>query len=124
MPRLPSTAGGGQACRISVTDAGKGDTVIRVNHLYQTTPYRSSHPVYVREGEQTSDAIDQVPEPLRRRILSVRGFEDDAMITDAGLAERPQLERIIGQFFGNERTRYLHLHFAKSACYAARVDRK
>lgn len=120
-----SVAAGGYPCRISLTDAEKGDTVILVNYLHQPahSPYRSSYAIYVREGEQTYDAIDQVPEQLRRRILSVRGFDDDGMITDAGLAEGPQLEHIIGQFFDNERTRYLHLHFAKPGCYAARVDR-
>jgi len=118
-------APGRYPCRISLTDAEPGDTLILVNHLHQPadSPYRSRHAIYVREGETTYDAIDAVPDQLRRRTLSVRGFDDAGMITDADLVEGTQLEGLIDRFLGNARTRYLHVHFAKPGCYAARVDR-
>jgi hypothetical protein len=118
-------APGRYPCRISLTDAEPGDTLILVNHLHQPadSPYRSRHAIYVREGETTYDAVDAVPDQLRRRTLSVRGFDDAGMITDADLVEGTQLEGLIDRFLGNARTRYLHVHFAKPGCYAARVDR-
>lgn len=118
-------ATGGTPCRISLTDAEPGDPVILVNYLHQpaNTPYRSRHAIYVREGETTHDAIDDVPDQLRRRTLSVRGFDDAGMITQADLVEGVQLEGLIERFLGDARTRYLHVHFAKPGCYAARVDR-
>jgi hypothetical protein len=118
-------AKGRYPCRISLTDAEPGDALILVNYLHQpaNSPYRSRHAIYVREGETTYDAIDAVPEQLRRRTLSVRGFDDAGMITEADLVEGTQLEDLIERFFGNERTRYLHVHFAKPGCYAARVER-
>jgi hypothetical protein len=118
-------AAGRYPCRISLTDAEPGDTLILVNYLHQpaNSPYRSCHAIYVREGETTYDAIDEVPAQLRRRTLSVRGFDDAGMITEADLVEGPQLESLIERLFGNQRARYLHVHFAKPGCYAARVDR-
>jgi len=118
-------AAGRYPCRISLTDAEPGDTLILVNHLHQpaNSPYRSRHAIYVREGETTYDAIDAVPDQLRRRSLSVRGFDDAGMITDADLVEGTLLEGLVERFLGNSRTSYLHVHFAKPGCYAARVDR-
>ncbi len=118
-------AAGRYPCRVSLTDAEPGDTLILVNHLHQpaNTPYRSRHAIYVREGETRYDAIDEVPGQLRRRTLSVRGFDDAGMITDADLVEGTELEGLIERLLGDARTRYLHVHFAKPGCYAARVDR-
>lgn len=118
-------AAGRYPCRISLTDAEPGDTLILVNYLHQpaNTPYRSRHAIYVREGETRYEAFDQVPEQLRRRTLSVRGFDDAGMITEADLVEGTELEQLIERFFGNPRTRYLHVHFAKPGCYAALVER-
>jgi hypothetical protein len=115
----------GCPCRVSLTDAAAGETVILVNHLHQAadSPYRSRHAIYVREGEQRFDAIDEVPAQLRRRVLSVRGFDDAGMMTAADLVDGAQLEGMIEAFFADPRTRYLHLHFAKPGCYAACVER-
>lgn len=118
-------AAGRYPCRVSLTDAEPGDSLILVNYLHQpaNSPYRSRHAIYVREGETRYDAIDAVPEQLRRRTLSVRGFDDDGMITEADLVEGSQLETLVEHFFGNARTRYLQVHFAKPGCYAARIKR-
>jgi Protein of unknown function (DUF1203) len=115
----------GYPCRISLTDAARGDDVLLVNYEHQAadSPYRSRHAIYVRENEQAYDAIDQVPEQLRRRVLSVRGFDADGMMTEADLVDGPELETLIERFFTHAQTQYLHLHFAKPGCYAARVER-
>ncbi|MEP7044079.1 MAG: DUF1203 domain-containing protein [Dokdonella sp.] len=115
----------GYPCRISLTDAALGDEVLLVNYEHQPvdTPYRARHAIYVRRNEQTYDAIDEVPEQLRRRMLSLRGFDADGMMTEADLVDGPQLEAAIGRFFANALTQYLHVHFAKPGCYAARIER-
>ena len=61
-------------CRVSLTDAEPGAEVLLVNyeHLAVDNPYRSRYAIFVRDGEQTFDAVDQVPEQLRRRVLSLR----------------------------------------------------
>jgi hypothetical protein len=79
--------------------------------------------IYVREGEETFDAIDAVPDQLRRRTLAVRGFDDKAMMTGWELIEGIWLEEAIERQFAEPRTKYLHIHFAAPGCYAARVER-
>jgi hypothetical protein len=112
-------------CRVSLTDAAPGDEVVLVNYEHHPvdTPYRSSFAVYVREGEKTYDAVDQVPDQLRRRILAARGYDGDGMLVNADLVDGRELEGKIEQLFAEPRIAYLQLHFAKPGCYAARVER-
>lgn len=115
----------GYPCRVSLTDAAAGDEVILVNYEHQAadTPYRSRHAVYVRQGERRYDAVGEIPEQLRKRLLSVRAFDASGMMVDADVIEGRLLEEMIGRFFSNDAVAYLHLHFARPGCYAARVDR-
>jgi Protein of unknown function (DUF1203) len=123
--RRVSDAKPGYPCRISLTDAEPGQEVILTHFEHQpaNTPYRASHAIYVRKGEQTYDAVDQVPEQLRLRLLSVRAFDGKGMMVDADVTDGKELERVIERLLGNGRTDYLHVHYAKHGCYAARIDR-
>ena len=116
---------GGYPCRVSLTDATPGDEVILVNYEHHAadTPFRSRHAIYVRQGEQRYDAIAEVPVQLRKRLLSVRAFDAAGTMRDADVVEGPALEGVIDRFFGNGAVAYLHIHFARPGCYAARVDR-
>jgi len=118
-------ADGPHPCRISLTDAAPGDEVILVNYEHHAvaSPYRMRFAIYVRKGEKTFDAVDQVPHQLRGRTLAVRGFDDGGMMTGWELIEGIWLEDAIERQFANPRARYLHVHFAAPGCYAARVDR-
>ncbi len=115
----------GFPCRISLTDAAIGDEVLLINfeHLPEHSPYRASHAIYIRRDEARCEAIDSVPTMLRERLLSVRAFDTAAMMVSADVVAGTDLERVIDAMFADERTRYLHIHFAKPGCYAARVDR-
>jgi hypothetical protein len=112
-------------CRVSLTDAAPGDEVLLVNYEHHPvdTPYRSSFAVYVRAGEETYDAVDQVPDQLRRRMLAARGYDAEGMLVEADLVDGRALEGKIEQLFAEPRIAYLQLHFAKPGCYAARVER-
>jgi len=77
----------------------------------------------VRAGEQQYDAVDRVPPMLRSRLLSVRAFDADGMLVDADIADGADLEALIERQFAQPQTQYLHIHFARPGCYAARVDR-
>jgi hypothetical protein len=115
----------GYPCRISLTDAEPGQEVILVHFEHQTadTPFRASHALYVRRGEQRFDAVDLVPEQLRLRILSVRAFDTAGMMITADVVDGKELEPVIDRLFADPRAAYLHVHYAKQGCYAARVDR-
>jgi hypothetical protein len=118
-------ADGGYPCRVSLTDAAPGDEVILVNYEHQDadTPYRARHAIYVREGERRYDAVGAVPEQLKKRLLSVRAFDQAGMMVDADVTDGTALEPVIGRFFADQAVAYLHLHYARPGCYAARVDR-
>jgi len=115
----------GYPCRISLTDAEPGQTVILTHfeHHAVASPFRASHAIYVREGEQSFDAIDQVPEQLRLRLLSLRAFDAAGMLVAADVVDGLELEPLIERLFGDARAAYLHAHYARPGCYAARIDR-
>ena len=68
-------------------------------------------------------ALDEVPEQLRSRLLSVRAFDARDMMKGAEVAPGTALESVIDQLFSTPDVAYLHIHNAKPGCYAARVDR-
>jgi hypothetical protein len=123
--RQTADAAPGFPCRISLTDAPVGAEVILVNYEHQSadTPYRSRHAIYVREGEETYDAIDQVPEQLRIRTLSLRAFDDSGFIRAADLVAGTALEAALDQLLDDPAVAYVQAHFAKFGCYAARIER-
>jgi len=118
-------ADGPRPCRISLTDAKPGDELILVNYEHHAvaSPYRMRFAIYVRAGEETFDAVDAVPEQLRKRMLAVRAFDGKAMMTGWELIDGVKLEAAIERLLADPRAAYLHVHFAAPGCYAARVER-
>ena len=112
-------------CRVSLTDSKPGDELILVNYEHHAvaSPYGMRFAIYVRKGEETFDAIDAVPEQLRKRTLAVRSFDADAMMVERELVEGQNLEGAIERLFADPRAAYLHIHFAAPGCYAACVER-
>ena len=124
--RMTATKKPGFPCRVSLSDAGIGEEVILMHYEHQTvnSPFRASHAVYVRPGaEQSHLEADEVPEQLRTRILSLRGFDGVGMLIEADLADGLAIEPAIESVFKNPSVSYIHVHFAKPGCYAARIDR-
>ncbi|UZJ57769.1 DUF1203 domain-containing protein [Pseudomonas sp. KU26590] len=112
--------------RTEMKDAEVGQRVLLLNHVHQpaNTPYRASHAIFVREGAtQAYDAVDQIPQSMRIRLLSLRGFSDDGMMIDADVAQGTGLEPVIMQMFANPTVSYIHAHHAKQGCYSGRIDR-
>jgi Protein of unknown function (DUF1203) len=112
--------------RIEVRDADPGETVLLVNHTHQPAdnPYRASHAIFVREGAETPyEAVDEVPEAMRRRLLSLRAFDRDNLMIDADVVGGDEAQRLIGRLFEDPRVAYIHAHYAKRGCFAARIDR-
>ncbi len=116
----------GYPCRVSLGHARPGDRVLLVNYAHQpaASPYRSAHAIYVAEGSVSAVfAADEVPEPLRVRLLSVRAFDADHMMVDADVVEGMDAADIFIRFFENSQTDYLQVHYAKRGCFAANVLR-
>jgi hypothetical protein len=115
----------GYPCRVSLTDSQPGDELLLVNYEHNAvhSPYRMRFAIYVRKGEETYDAVDEVPQQLRLRTLAVRAFDRNGMMLGFLLSEGSELEAAIRRLFANPEAAYLHVHFAAPGCYAARVER-
>ena len=112
--------------RIALRDAAPGESVLLINFTHQPadTPYRATHAIFLREGEENAyDGIDTVPEALQARLISLRAFDTAHMLVDADVVEGRELDSLIARLFEDGRVAYLHAHHAKQGCYAARIDR-
>jgi hypothetical protein len=111
---------------VTLEDAEPGERVLLVHYVHQPadTPFRASHAVYVREGaSRTASFVDEIPASLRARQLSVRAFDATDMMVDADLTDGTNLKALVERLLASDATAYLHVHYAKRGCYAARVDR-
>jgi len=76
------TVDGKYPCRVSLTDSQPGEELLLINYEHHPveSPYRMRFAIFVREGDQTYDKVDEVPEQFRNRILAVRSFDAKAMM--------------------------------------------
>jgi hypothetical protein len=112
--------------RVEVRDLEPGETALLLNYTHQPadTPYRASHAIFVGEqARQQLDMIDALPEAILRRPISLRAFNAAGEMVDADLAEGDVLEPVILRFLDRADVDYLHAHYAKPGCYAARIER-
>lgn len=113
-------------CRVALRDAPVGARMLLLNFEHQpaNTPYRSRHAIFVEDGaEEVHPGVDEVPEVLARRTLSVRAFDEAGQMVDAllvnGREAGPAFERLLAL----PGSAYLHVHNAGRGCYAARIER-
>jgi Protein of unknown function (DUF1203) len=100
--------------------------LLLLNYLHQPadTPYRASHAIFVREWAETPyQALDETPEVLWIRPISLRAFDVSGDMIDADLTGGGDLKPAIERLFANPDAAYIHAHYAKRGCYAARIDR-
>jgi hypothetical protein len=112
--------------RIEMCDARIGQSVLLLNHVCQPaeTPYRASHAIFVREGAETTYVgLDEVPESMRSRVLSLRAYDAAGMMIDADIIDGSEVESLIGRLLENIEVAYIHAHNAKRGCYSGRIDR-
>jgi hypothetical protein len=124
--RIAVTGKPGFPCRVSLADAEIGETVILVHHEHQPadTPYHAGHAIFVREdAAQARPGLGEVPDVLRSRLISVRGFDTDHMMIAADVVAGEDLAQTIERVFEDSAVSYIHLHNAKPGCFAASVTR-
>jgi len=112
--------------RIELRDLEPGETALLLNYEHQPADnaYRASHAIFVREGaERSYDRVGEVPEVMRIRPISLRAFGADDCMVDADLVEGTDLAPLIQRFLARADIAYLHAHYAKRGCFAARIDR-
>jgi hypothetical protein len=123
--RVVADVAHGFPCRVSLDDAEPGETLVLVNYEHQPapTPFRASHAVFVRENAAPVATVDAMPPALRRRLLSLRAFDANDMMVAADIVEGTEAGTLIARMFADPGIAYLHAHYAKWGCYAARIDR-
>lgn len=112
--------------RIELRDADPGESVLLLNFKHQpaNTPYQASHAIYVREGADIAyDRINEIPEVLCARLISLRAFDGEHMMIDADVVDGRELNEVIGRFLADPNVSYLQAHYAKRGCYAAQIER-
>jgi hypothetical protein len=112
--------------RVEVRDLEPGETALLLNYEHQPadTPYRSQHAIFVGEQScQPLDLVDDLPEAILTRPISLRAFDAAGEMVDADLAAGSALRPIIARFFDRPDVAYLHAHYARRGCYAATIVR-
>lgn len=112
--------------RIELRDLEPGESALLLNYCHQPadTPYRASHAIFVREGAETAyEAIGEIPEVMRIRPLSLRGFDSAGRMLDADLVDGTAAPGLIERLFADPAVAYIQAHYARRGCYAARIDR-
>ena len=90
--------------RVEMRDADVGETLLLLNHTHQPakSPYHSSHAIYVIEGaSQAYDCVDEIPEVMARRLLSLRGFNGAAKIADGRVVAGAEAEGVIEEMLAD-----------------------
>lgn len=124
--RVVADAKPGFPDRIALRDAEIGERLLLLNYTHQpaANAYRASHAIFVLEDAQERyDEIGKIPEVIRVRPISLRAFDASDLMIDADLVDGAALQPVIDRMLENPRVAYLHAHYAKRGCYAARIDR-
>jgi hypothetical protein len=88
------------------------------------SPYRAAGPIFVREDAHTTfDETGDTPVVMQSRLLSVRAYAQDGMMLDAEVTPGEDLATLLTRFFAEPAIDYVHVHYARRGCYAARVER-
>ena len=124
--RVTADSAPGFPCRVSLTDAAVGETLILLNyqHIPNGSPYAASHAIYVRQGAgQAELKVGRVPDVLAHRLLSVRGFDGQMIMQDADVVAGHDLHNALIRLFENPNISEVHIHNAKQGCFAAKATR-
>jgi hypothetical protein len=124
--RMRVDAKPGFPCRVSLTDADIGETVILLPFVHHevASPYRATGPIFVRENAAEADLpISEIPELVSIRTLSVRAYDKNSMMIDSAVVPGSGIKAHIEKLFADPDIAYLHLHNAAAGCYSCKVER-
>lgn len=117
----------GYPCRVSLQDASLGEEVLLMPYAHHAinSPYQASGPIYVRQNvPQRRCAVNEIPEILAEREVSLRAYDAKGMMRDACVLQgKIALTRQIHLWFTNEKIAYLQVHNAAPGCFYCQIDR-
>jgi len=116
----------GYPCRVSLLEAKVSERVLAVPFCHHDvdSPYRASGPIFVRENaEMAEPEVNEIPEILRERLLSVRAYNSQQIMIHAEILQGAELETRIRRQLLNSEIEYLHIHNANPGCFNCSVHR-
>ena len=126
MTRVTADRKPGFPDRVELRDADTGDTLLLLNYTHQPAQnaYHASHAIFVREWAETAyNRVNEIPPVMRERPISLRAFNVQNLMIDAQLGAGAELESPIERLLASPDVEYIHAHYAKRGCYAARITR-
>ena len=110
-------------CCLTDASADEGVLLVSLQPPCAGSPYTAAGPVYIHSHRCGGyRAHGAVPEMLRSRLLSLRGYDHGHMITATEVVHGDQLEAAADRLLAIAGTAYLFVHFAGPGCYACRID--
>jgi len=116
----------GFPCRVSLRDGDIGGRALLMNFEHQpaNSPFRSSHAIYVMDGAREAQPdLNEVPQVMASRLLSIRAFSAEGMIVAGDVVDGAGAGPAFNDMLAREDVAYLHAHYARLGCFAARVER-
>lgn len=113
-------------CRRCLQDAEIGEELILVSHdpFAVNSPYRCASPIFLHRNDCSPPvSVDEVPEQLTCRQLSVRSFDQAGMMIDAAFIDGPDLDQTADRLFGDPASVQLHVHNVPRGCWATTLVR-
>jgi hypothetical protein len=123
---VPADDGGRFPVRCCLRDVDRASEVVLLSMRPPTaeSPYAADSPVYIHRHRCAGYRPDgSVPEVLRDRLLSLRAYTADHMLTGTAVEHGRALGSALDQLFAGDGTAYVFAHFAGPGCYACRIDR-
>jgi len=116
----------GFPCRVSLEDAEIGEEVLLFTYPHHDadSPYNASGPIFVRKDAQTASfVINEIPKMLEHRLLSLRAYNQQAMMIDARTVKGEILQEKIKDILQNESVSYIQIHNSGPGCFNCQVNR-
>ncbi|KWS06031.1 hypothetical protein AZ78_3585 [Lysobacter capsici AZ78] len=125
MRRVVADSPRGYPCRVSLTDAAVGETLLLLPYEHHALgPYRASGPIFVREAAlQAPTYRNELPPILATRYLSLRAYDRDGWMRDARAVEGAAAQDELQSLFAIDGVVSVMAHNARFGCFLCRIDR-
>lgn len=112
-------------CRHCLRDAEPGEPMLLAAHspFAHKGPYKEVGPVFVHVEPCARFCGDAIPEQVRRRLVALRGYCSAQTIVDAVVVEGAALDADLAALLARDDVAYVHVRFARTGCFACRVER-
>jgi len=121
------TAADREPCRRCLHDATPGERLALTSYdpFLVRSPYAGEGPVFVHADgcERFAGEPGALSEQVGGRVLSVRAYDADAMLTEATVLAGERFRERAEELLEDPEVEFLHVHFAGPGCFAFRVDR-